>query len=75
MSIDQLLNHFAKADANPDAIFLTSSKGFDTITPELNLDEARAHARKILELDGGEHWVDIYLAKGEYIERVERQKP
>lgn len=65
------LGHYAFV--KDDNIFLTSSKGFDTITPELNLDEARLHARKILELDCGEHWVDIYSASGKIIERIERQ--
>lgn len=71
--INRQLDHYAKAYTQPDALFLTSSKGHDTITPEVNLDEARAHARKILELDCGEQWVDIYTAMGNYVERIERQ--
>jgi len=61
------------AGSNPKNIFLTTSKGFDTITPELNLDEARAAARKILELDCGEQYVEIYFASGEIIERIEQK--
>jgi len=57
---------------NLENIFLMSSKGFDTITPEINLDEARSHARKILELDCSEHWVDIYTAEGRVLQRIER---
>ena len=56
-----------------DAIFLTTSKGFDTLTPEVNLDEARTHAHKILEIDCGETWVDIYAAEGNVIQRIERE--
>lgn len=70
MSTDPLSG--LKSTYRPENIFLTSSKGFDTIVPEVNIEEARLHAKKILELDGGEQWVEIYLAEGRIIERVTR---
>jgi hypothetical protein len=68
-----LLNHYAEAEAHPERLFITTSKGFDPQTPHtLTLDDARTMAKKILDLDCGEHWVDIYNARGDYVERIER---
>jgi hypothetical protein len=70
-----LLNHYAEAEAHPNRLFITTSKGFDPQTPHtLTLDDARTMAKKILDLDCGEHWVDIYCAEGKNIERIERSE-